>query len=327
MSALSRRLFASSLLAGLSAVALLAPAQVQAADKPKIVVSIAMLGEPVARILGDAAEVETLLGPGVDPHLYSPTRSDVAKAVRADDIVLLGLNLEAQMLRSFERLDSEDRRLHRAGQVIAQPDLLTDEEGVTDPHLWMDPDLWVQVVSGTIGALVERHPELKDTAEPALADWVAEAESLESQMFEALQTIPQERRVLVTAHDAFGYFGEHYAFAVEGIQGISTESEAGLRRVSDLVDMLVDLKIPAVFAESSVSERGLKALMEGAESRGHTVGLGGTLYSDAMGEPGTVEATWLGMAAHNAATVTTALGGEMPTDGFDWPSKSVGEGE
>jgi manganese/zinc/iron transport system substrate-binding protein len=197
--------------------------------------------------------------------------------------------------------------------------LLEDPEypGRRDPHVWMDPDLWALVVQAVAEAMVGVLPDKADIFRANAATHLAGIARLGSYARDVLATVPEEARVLVTAHDAFGYFGRAYGFEVEGIQGISTESEAGLNRIGELVDLLVERRIAAVFVETSVSDRNIRALIEGAQARGHDMKIGGDLYSDAMGAPGTYEGTWIGMIDHNVTTIAAALGGRVPEGGMD----------
>jgi manganese/zinc/iron transport system substrate-binding protein len=192
-----------------------------------------------------------------------------------------------------------------------------DYDGRFDPHVWMDPDLWSNVVTAVADAMVEVHPEGETTFRANAEAHLGDITRLSAYSREMLGAIPEEARVLVTAHDAFNYFGKAYGFEVVGIQGISTESEAGLNRIGELVDLLVERQVGAVFVETSVSDRNIQALIEGAAARGHTVTIGGELFSDAMGEPGTYEGTYIGMIDHNVTVIAGALGAEVPDRGMD----------
>ena len=186
-----------------------------------------------------------------------------------------------------------------------------------DPHVWMNPELWKTVVTATRDALIEAAPDSEDDFTVATDAYLSEIDALSDYATTVLASVPETARVLISAHDAFNYFGEAYGFDVVGIQGISTESEAGLTRVRELVDLIVERDVHAVFVESSVSDRSVRALIEGAEARGHEVTIGGELYSDAMGAPGTYEGTYIGMIDHNATTISTALGGAAPDRGLN----------
>jgi len=192
-----------------------------------------------------------------------------------------------------------------------------DYEDRFDPHIWMDPDLWALAVGRVERALSDLDPEGAEVYAANAATHLAALERLGAYADEVLGTVPPSSRVLVTAHDAFNYFGRAYGFEVVGLQGISTQSEAGLQRVAEVVDLLVAQDVRAVFVESSVPDRSLRALIEGAAARGHDVAIGGELYSDAMGQPGTYEGTWIGMIDHNVTTIARALGGTAPDRGMD----------
>lgn len=287
-----------------------------AAPALQVVATTGMIADAARQVAGDLAQVTALMGPGVDPHSYRQTRSDIVAMTRADRVLWNGLYLEAQLERFFEDLS---RRVPLSAVAEAVPEAArlshADYEGRWDPHVWMAPELWRHAVEATRDALSSDRPEAGEAFAANTAAFVAEIEALHLYAAEALATVPEASRMLVTAHDAFGYFGRAYGIEVLGIQGISTESEAGLQRIRDLVDTLVRRDIRAVFVESSVSDRNMRALIEGAAARGHEVSIGGELFSDAMGAPGTYEGTYLGMIDHNVTTIARALGGTAPAQG------------
>ena len=292
-----------------------------------IVTTTAMIGDPVRHVVGDRGTVESLMGEGVDPHLYRPSRSDVARLTRADMIFFNGLYLEPQMEPALHRIAGTGKPVIAAAEAVDESQRLGSPvyEGQYDPHVWMDPALWVAVADAARDALSAADPD-------AAAEYAANAAAYSEQLLalrryaeETLSTVPAEARVLVTAHDAFSYFGRAFGFEVIGIQGISTESEAGLRRIEELVDLLVERRIPAVFVESSVSERNVRALVDGAAANGHEVVIGGQLYSDAMGTPGTYEGTYIGMIDHNVTTIARALGGAAAPAGMNGQLAAVAE--
>lgn len=284
-----------------------------------IVTTTSMIGDTVRHIAGDRGHVESLMGEGVDPHLYRPSRSDVARLTRADFIFYNGLNLEPQMISALDRIAATGKPVVAVAEAVDHSRRLSLAEygGHFDPHVWMDPSLWI--------ATAELARDTLSAADPAGADiyaanamaYVERLLALHRYAEDTLRTVPSEARVLVTAHDAFNYFGRAYDFEVIGIQGISTESEAGLRRIEELVDRLVETGVPAVFVESSVSARNVQALVDGAAARGHRVLIGGQLYSDAMGAPGTYEGTYIGMIDHNVTTIARALGGAATPAGMN----------
>jgi manganese/zinc/iron transport system substrate-binding protein len=288
-----------------------------AAAQVNVIATTGMIADAARQIGGTHVEVRALMGPGVDPHGYRQTRSDIVAMTRADLVLWHGLYLEAQMEEFL--LDLGRRRAVVAVAETLPRDLLLsheDYENRFDPHVWMDPIRWQHVVTAIRDALIRVDPDHS-------AEYTANAEAHLAQIAEladyaasVLATVPEGERVLLTAHDAFNYFGAAYGFEVLGIQGISTESEAGLVRIAELVDLLVTRQIRAVFVESSVSDRNIRALIEGAEAQGHQVAIGGELYSDAMGSPGTYEGTYIGMIDHNVTVITRALGGTAPERGM-----------
>jgi manganese/zinc/iron transport system substrate-binding protein len=293
----------------------LLPQGAAAATPPSIVATTGMIADAARRIGG--GEVQALMGPGLDPHSYRQTRSDIAAMARADLVLWHGLFLEAQMEEFLHDLAARQPVVAVADAL--PPDLLRANPQYPDrfdPHVWMNPALWAMVTETVQAALDGVAPEAAATHAANADAFRAEIVALDDYARTVLATVPEPARVLVTAHDAFGYFGEAYGFEVLGIQGISTESEAGLARVSELVDLLVDRRIGAVFVESSVSDRSIRALVEGAAAKGHTVTIGGELYSDAMGPDGSYEGTYIGMLDHNVTTITRALGGDAPAQGM-----------
>jgi manganese/zinc/iron transport system substrate-binding protein len=306
-----RRLIAAALAATLP----LAP--LAAAQPLRVVATTGMIADAARQGGGAAVDVRALMGPGVDPHAYRQTRTDIAAMARADLVLWHGLYLEAQMEALLQDL-AGTTRVVAVGESLPRDLLLAhdDYEGRFDPHVWMDPRLWARVVATVRDALSEARPEAAETFAANAEAHLKALDDLAAYAERVLDTVPGGSRVLVTAHDAFNYFGAAYGFEVLGIQGISTESEAGLRRIADLVDLLVERDVQAVFVESSVSDRNIRALIEGAAARGHDVAIGGTLYSDAMGPDGAYEGTYLGMIDHNVTTIARALGGEAPPRGM-----------
>ncbi|MEO0823830.1 MAG: zinc ABC transporter substrate-binding protein [Pseudomonadota bacterium] len=288
------------------------------AETPLAVVATTGMIADAARVVGGpAAEVTALMGPGIDPHAYRQTRSDIARLTRADLVLWNGLFLEAQM-EGFLLDLARKRPVVAVAETGVPAELLIghdDYEARKDPHVWMDPALWVFVVRAVEAALAEARPDTALGFAGRSAAHVDELQTLSEYADDVLATVPEESRVLLSAHDAFNYFGRAHGYEVLGIQGISTESEAGLRRIEELVALLVQRRIGAVFVESSVSERNVRAVIEGAAAQGHEVRIGGELFSDAMGAPGSYEATYLGMIDHNVTTIARALGGRAPERG------------
>lgn len=310
-----RRRFLGLILAG---TALAASPLRAAEDRLAIVATTGMIADAARQVGGDLVEVKGLMGPGVDPHSYRQTRTDIVALTRADLVLWHGLYLEAQMEELLQKL-AKRGNVVAVGEAVPKDALIghEDYENKFDPHVWMVPDLWAHVVRRVEAALSEAAPGHAETFAANAKAHLADIDRLGTYARKTLSTVPKPARVLLTAHDAFGYFGRSYGYEVVGIQGISTESEAGLDRIKTLVDMLVDRDIGAVFVESSVSDRNMRALVEGAASRGHEVKIGGELFSDAMGPPGTYEGTYVGMIDHNVSTIAAALGGDVPERGMD----------
>lgn len=307
-----------TVIAAIMALSVVLPAGIASAqEKLDVVATTGMIGDAARQVGGELVEVRTLMGPGVDPHAYRQTRSDIVAMAQADTVLWHGLYLEAQM---------EDflRDLEQNGNVTAVAEGLPrnllighdDYDDKYDPHVWMNPNLWSRVVLNVRDALIDASPENEELFRTNTDAHMEELRELANYTTEVLSSVPPESRVLLSAHDAFNYFGSAYGFEVMGIQGISTESEAGLQRISELVDMLVERDIGAVFVESSVSDRNVRALIEGAAAAGHEVTIGGELFSDAMGADGTYEGTYLGMIDHNSTVIADALGGEVPDQGM-----------
>lgn len=275
-----------------------------------------MVGDAVRAAAGDAVRAETLIGEGVDPHLFRPTRADVARILRADAVFAVGHRLEGRMGEVLERARASGKPVVLVAESLPRARLRAhpDFPDAADPHVWMDPALWADAVASVAEPLARLGAA--DTA-PRLAEYRARLARLDAYAREAFAPIPPERRVLVTAHDAFSYFAQRYGFQVESIQGLSTEAEASLQRVERIVAALVERRVPAVFAETSVPDRAVRALIEGAGARGQRVALGGNLFSDSLGAPGTYRGTLEGMLDHNITTIARALGGNAPAAGLN----------
>ena len=269
-----------------------------------VVTTTSHLGDAVDNILGSSGKAIRLMGPQVDPHLYRPTRGDMVSLLQADVIIYNGLSLEGGMEGLLERL-GRGKVVKAVGEALSKT--LRDPVKAFDPHIWMDVALWDEVVEIIAQTLIESDPDNAalyrrnaDIYRLSLAD-------LQTRVKETLASIPRERRILVTAHDAFRYFGQAYDFQVIGIQGISTESEAGLKRIEEIVTLVVEKKIQAIFIETSVSDRHVRALIEGAKRQGREVRIGGSLFSDSLGREESREGTYIGMMLHNATTISRAL--------------------
>ncbi|HMC09646.1 MAG TPA: zinc ABC transporter substrate-binding protein [Pirellulaceae bacterium] len=272
----------------------------------RVVCTTGMVSDIAQNVGGEHAAATALMGEGVDPHLYKASPADVSQLSRADIVLYSGLHLEGKLAELLERMG---RRKPTVGvaERIAPEKVLTDDHGARDPHVWFDVSLWSEAAAAAADALAEFDPPHADAYRTNAAAYRDRLAQLHQYAKDQLATVAQDRRVLVTAHDAFRYFGRAYGVEVRGIQGISTDSEAGVRQVRELVDFLVERKIKAVFIETSVSDQNIRSLLEGCHARGHPVIIGGSLYSDAMGKAGTPEATYEGMVKHNVDTIVAAL--------------------
>lgn len=282
-----------------------------AAEKIKIVTTTAQIGDLVKNIAGDTADVEFLMGAGIDPHLYQPTRMDISKLNKADIVFYNGMNLEGKMESLLERLGEEKPTFSVGDRLFKKSLSVLENEDGFDPHIWMDVNNWVLASRDVVSFLSAKYPEHADIYQNNSDNYIGFLIGLDEHAKASIDSIALSKKVLITAHDAFGYFSDAYGIEVVGIQGISTESEAGLKKIEDTVSLLVERQIPAVFVESSVGDHNIKAIVEGAKARGHDVAIGGTLYSDAMGAPGTDEGTYIGMMMHNIKTIAEALGGSV----------------
>lgn len=287
------------------------------AERPNIVSTTAQLADMIREIGGDQVTVTSLMGEGVDPHTYRQTRRDIALMRNADLIVANGLYLEAQLESLLETL-ADQQSVILLGELLPPSQLLRHATytGKYDPHIWMDVGLWGDAMIELAAEMGRLWPELASSFTAKADNYYTRLMTLDRFVEQIISSIPDDARVLITAHDAFQYFSRAYNIDVEGIQGLSTESEAGLKRVEDLVSLIVDRGIGAVFVESSVADRNVRALVEGAAAQSHPIVIGGSLFSDAMGAPGTYEGTYIGMLDHNATTIAVALGGKAPERGL-----------
>jgi manganese/zinc/iron transport system substrate-binding protein len=277
----------------------------------RVVATTAQVADLVRNVGGDHVTVEALMGPSVDPHQYKATLADNAKLAAADVIFYNGLHLEGRMSDVLENMAERqpvfavaDGIKARAKDRLRKP---AEFEGGYDPHVWFDADLWSIAAKEVLERLGEIDPDHKRDYEKQFEQYASDLKGLDKECREALEVIPSERRVLVTAHDAFGYFGKAYDLEVHGLQGISTADETDVATKQKLVDLLVQRKIKAVFVESSVPPQSVENLIDLCARRGHKLIRGGELYSDAMGDEGTPEATYIGMMRYNVKTIVEAL--------------------
>ncbi len=287
------------------------------AGKVRAVCTVGMVAELVRNVGGENVVVDQLMGSGVDPHLYKATRDDVAVVLSGDIVFYCGLLLEGKMSDVLGKLSKRQHVIAVTNKIDRASLLSASEAGDEfDPHVWMDVSLWSQSAEAVMEELSKLDPTNSEAYRSNLDHYQEQLQRLHSYATQSIASIPKESRILITSHDAFSYLGRAYGLEVVGVQGLSTESEAGLQQINHLVDMLVDRNIKSVFVESSVSEKNIMALIDGAKSRGHTINVGAELFSDAMGATGTYEGTYIGMIDHNITNIVRALGGNAPERGF-----------
>jgi len=275
------------------------------------VTTIGMITDVVQEVGGERVSVTGLMGPGVDPHLYKASEGDVGRLFEADVIFYSGLHLEAKMGEVLEKMGGWTRTVAVTSGIDEALLLSPPEfEGAHDPHVWFDVTLWMQAVETIRDTFVEVDPGSADLYRTNAQRYLAQLEELQRYVQEQTARVPRAQRVLITAHDAFNYFGRAYGFEVRGLQGISTATEAGTGDVQSLADFIAENRIPAIFVESSVPVRNIEAVQAAVQARGFQVGIGGELFSDAMGDWGTEEGTYIGMVRHNVDTIVGALLGE-----------------
>ena len=291
------------------------------------VATVAMVGDIVRHVGGPHVRVTQIMGAGVDPHLYKASRDDVASILHSDIVFYCGLMLEGKMADTLVKI-SRRRPVHAVADGIDPRYLLDspDSPGHHDPHVWMDVAAWSECLLAAANVLAHFDPSHAPQYQARADAYRGQLMELHAYGVRSIRSIPVGNRVLITSHDAFNYFGRAYGMQVLGVQGLSTESEAGLQRINQLVDLIVDKKVRAVFVESSVSGKSIEALLDGAAARGHQVSIGGQLFSDAMGEEGTYEGTYMGMLDHNITLVTRAWAGRRQpaacTDSSRWARRN-----
>ncbi len=294
---------------------------VSAGAKLEVVVTTGMVRDLVDSLLDDDIRVTAIMGPGVDPHLHQPTRTDAVRISGADLVVYNGLHLEGRLGEVLESRAKFGKPTIAVGDQLDPDQLLDADAGLHDPHIWMDVALWAEAANGVARELIQWQPGRAESIEKARRRLNAQLTALDQWSEQTLATIPDSQRVLITAHDAFRYFGRRYNLEVHGVQGISTMSEAAISDANRLVDLIVTRHVPAVFFETSVSQRQVKAIVEGARQRGMTVSSDATLYSDSLGAEASEAGTYLGMIQANVRTIANALGGQ--TVPFELPEEAL----
>src|SRR5262245_22763739 len=275
----------------------------------RVVTTVGMITDIVERVGGERTQVQGLMGAGVDPHLYKASEGDILRLANADVVFYNGLHLEARMGKVFERMKGRTLAVAVTENIPRERLLDWEEEaeGEYDPHVWFDVRLWMLAVERVRDALAEVDPAHASLYTANAARYLEELRELDRYVRARAAEVPSSQRALITAHDAFNYFGRAYDFEVRGLQGISTATEPGTVDVQDLAKFIADRRIAALFIESSVPIRNIEAVQAAVRARGFHVDIGGELFSDAMGEPGTPEGTYVSMVKHNIDTIVSAL--------------------
>ncbi|WP_353622133.1 zinc ABC transporter substrate-binding protein [Halocella sp. SP3-1] len=281
--------------------------KISSSEKYKVVTTTTMLTDLTSVIAGDLIEVKGLMGPGIDPHLYKASAGDVVKMRDASMVIFNGLHLEGKMGEIFENLREKNKFVIEIAENIDEKELICLGEELYDPHIWFNVLLWKDAAVAVCNGLVELDAQNKEFYTENLEKYLKELDTLHKYVLERIKEIPKESRILITAHDAFAYFGNTYGFEVKGLQGISTASEAGTRDVRQLAEYIVEKQIKAIFVESSVPKKNIEALQEAVAARGFKVEIGGELYSDSLGSPGTEAETYIGTVKSNVDTIIDAL--------------------
>ena len=292
----------------------------------KVVTTTSMVGDLVKNIAGEKAEVISLMGPGVDPHLYKASAGDVGRLAGADMIFYNGLHLEGKITDVLGQMKKSGIFTVGVAEGIDKSLLVSPEEyeGYYDPHIWFDVTLWKKVAKVVMEAFSLYDPENAPVYRSNAESYLKELDLLQAYIQKKIATLRPERRVLITAHDAFNYFGKGYGFEVMGLQGISTDSEASVADIQNLSRAITERKIPAVFVETSISPRYMRALRASVKARGFDVRIGGSLYSDSMGSPGTEEGSYIGMFRSNVDTIVESLSRSIEV--ADSEAQAAGDG-
>lgn len=285
------------------------PSTQNKSGKLTVVTTTTMITDIVSEIGKDKIEVQGLMGAGVDPHLYKASEGDVNKLYNADLVFYSGLHLEGKLVEVFEKMQHQGVKTIALSDTLDKGHLIESENFAAnyDPHIWFNIDLWRKVTAYAASKLMEADPNNKAYYQANLNSYLVKFDSVAQVIENTIKELPEDKRILITAHDAFNYFGQKYGFEVLGLQGISTATEAGVQDVQNLTDLIVKRKVKAIFIESSVPKRNIEALQAAVDSKGFKVNIGGELYSDACGDAGTVEGTYLGMFMHNVNTIVNAL--------------------
>ncbi|MGB3592008.1 MAG: zinc ABC transporter substrate-binding protein [Nonlabens sp.] len=275
----------------------------------KVVATTTMITDMLKELGGDRIELQGLMGSGVDPHLYKASEGDVTRLFEADIIFYNGLHLEGKLVEVFEKMQSQGKNAVAISDALDKSTLIGSDYFASnyDPHIWFDTQYWMQMATYVTVKLGEADPDNYTYYEENLKQYQTKIKALETDLLAKINELPEEKRILVTAHDAFNYFGRKYGFQVVGLQGLSTATEAGVQDVQNITEFIISNQIKAIFVESSVPRRTVEALKAAVKAQKHEVVIGGELYSDALGSNGTQEGTYAGMYRHNVTTIVNAL--------------------
>ncbi|ADV51258.1 periplasmic solute binding protein [Cellulophaga algicola DSM 14237] len=277
--------------------------------KINVVTTTSMITDLVKNIGGDYINLQGLMGSGVDPHLYKASEGDVSKLSEADIIFYNGLHLEGKLVEVFEKMAHQNKKTIALSDALDENTLIGSEFFASnyDPHIWFNVDYWKEATKYVVKQLSEALPEHQAVFKANGEAYLNKLEALKTRLNKIIQTLPEDQRVLVTAHDAFNYFGKSFGFEVVGLQGLSTATEAGVQDVQKMSDFIIDRKVKAIFIESSVPRRTIEAVKAAVNAKNHDVEIGGSLYSDALGNPDSIEGTYIGMFEYNVNTIVNAL--------------------
>ena len=288
-------------------------AGVYAQEPLNVVSTVGMLNDVVENVGGECVNATALMGAGVDPHLYQASAKDVQLLQNAEVIFYSGYVLEGQLGEVLERFAEQKPTVAASPASVDPSDLITVQNvyGI-DPHLWMDLRLWAKLAPTVANTLAELRPECAEQLQANVKGYTNELMALDGWIEESIASVPEQQRILITAHDAFNYYGRAYNLEVLGIQGISTEAEAAVADIRSTVAIIAERQVPAIFVETTINPRTAESVIQASRDRGQAVEIGGQLFSDALGEDGTVGGTYLGMLYENTKTITQALGGTVP---------------
>jgi len=274
----------------------------------EIVCSTSIIRDCIQEIVGDSIRVKSLMGPGIDPHSYNPRPSDISLLNNATVVIYNGLHLEGKMAQLFEELGKRKTVLSVSSGIARNELIVTDPKtGTTDPHIWFDTKIWLDGMSRIVEYLSRAYPKYRKQFEANFKTFRVKVEMEQKELKQELTVIPEERRVLITSHDAFHYFSRCFDVKVRALQGISTTQEPGVQDVVNLVNYIVEHQVKALFVEHSVSPKAIRTVIESCQRKGHHVRVGGTLYSDALGDADSPGKTYLMMLSHNVNTLIKGL--------------------